>query len=264
MSRRNSNIRTIRKVSRGEELIAALRRGTRAERECVWPGADGFDFVLVPLLCGQLQEAYADAQKRFDILGIEVTLLTHDNFIAEVNTQVLAIAIRDPDDESRATSINFCDDERAWKRRRKLLDKSPTIGISTLRGMHDAETNSILQSYAPYAPKLVLSVLTGRRDPEAFALREQLWDTGREVVDSIRGLDVDAAWTMRERAVETHPSTVVHSMLGLSGPRVEAMRARCETLGAGDIHLMRRVQGLIERPDWPEWVRTRSHAESDD
>lgn len=105
MSRRNSNIRTIRKVSRGEELIAALRRGTRAERECVWPGADGFDFVLVPLLCGQLQEAYADAQKRFDILGIEVTLLTHDNFIAEVNTQVLAIAIRDPDDESRATRL---------------------------------------------------------------------------------------------------------------------------------------------------------------
>lgn len=165
--------------------------------------------------------------------------------------------------EARASSLGFCSSERAWKRRRKLLERSPTLCISTLRGMSGDEADDILQAHAAHAPKMVLAALTGRADVAAFRLRERLWDTGREVVDSIRGLDVEEAWTVRERGVEQHPSTVAHSMLGLSGPRVDAMRAQCIEHGAGDIHLLRRLQGLDERPLWPEWARMRT-SELDD
>jgi len=179
-----------------------------------------------------------------------------------------AVALRDrcwsdADDASRAAAITHCTDEGARKRRRKLLEKNPVLGMSTMRGLADDETHAAMDAHAEQAAKPVLAALTGRDDDAAYAIRERLWDTGREVVDSIRGLDSDAAWQLRERAVEQHPSTVVHSMLGLEGPRVAPMRARCESLGAGDVHLLRRVQGLDERPSWPEWARERS-ADSDD
>ncbi len=100
-----SSIRAVHKASRGEEMVAALRRGTDNHRLCTWPGREGFDFVLVPLHCGEFQEAYAAAEKRFADLSITITLLNHDDFTSEVNTQVLAIAIRDVNDTNRKVRL---------------------------------------------------------------------------------------------------------------------------------------------------------------
>lgn len=104
MSRRSS-IKVVKQRSRGEELIAAMERGTDNERICAWPSKDGFEFVLVPLLCDQFQEAYSYAQKRFRDLDIEITLLTHDDFTSEISIQILAMAIRDIDDKTRSTRL---------------------------------------------------------------------------------------------------------------------------------------------------------------
>ncbi len=104
MSRR-SNIKTAHTPSRGEQLVASLNRGLDNERICKWPGEDGFEFVLVPLDCDQLQLAGNDALKRFAKLDQEITLLNHDNFITETNIQILARSIRDIDDETRATRL---------------------------------------------------------------------------------------------------------------------------------------------------------------
>jgi dTMP kinase len=165
-------------------------------------------------------------------------------------------------EDARASSLSFCSSDAAWKRRQKLLDDDPVVGLGTLRGLDDARANALLDSYAERAPKPVLAALTGRGDAFAHALRERLWDTGREVIDSLRGVADAESFRLRERGVEAHPSTVAHSLLGLpDGAELRRLRARCVELGAGDVHLLRRVAGVDERPAWPEWARIRTSEE---
>lgn len=163
------------------------------------------------------------------------------------------------EDAQRATSIGFCASDEAWALRERLFEKNPVIGLGTLRGLDDARTNALLERYADSAPKRVLAALGGRTDDFAHAMRRALFETGREVVDSVRGLDDDASWELRERGVERWPSTVAHSLLGIDpGERVAAMVARCGSLAKGDVHVLRRLKGLEERPGWPEWARART------
>ena len=102
---RRENTRTPVKPTRGEQLVASLNAGLDNERVCTWPVGDGFEFVLVPLDCDELQLADNDALKRFQMLGQEITLLNHDDLISETNIQILARAIRDIEDETRATRL---------------------------------------------------------------------------------------------------------------------------------------------------------------
>lgn len=162
-------------------------------------------------------------------------------------------------DDARASSLGFCSSDAAWKRRAKLLDEDPVLGLGTLRGLDDPRTDSLLDAFAQRAPKPVLAALAGRGDPFAHGLRNRLWDTGREVIDSLRGLSDPESFRLRERGVEAHPSTVAHSLLGLpDGPELRALRDSCSRFGAGDVHLLRRLQGVDERPEWPDWARIRN------
>jgi dTMP kinase len=82
--------------------------------------------------------------------------------------------------------------------------------------------------------------------------------TGREVVDSVRGLDDAEAWAIREQFLPTWPSTVANSLLGLERePRAEQMAARCRNSAGGDTHVLRRLQRLTENASWPAWAQTR-------
>jgi dTMP kinase len=164
----------------------------------------------------------------------------------------------------RAASLVGCTGREAWKRREKLFESAPVDGLRSLAGLSGERVDSLLAEYAPHAPKVVLSCLLGRADTPAFALRESLFATGREVIDSVRGLDADAAWSLRERAVDLWPSTVAHSLLGLeSSPRVQAMRAACESAGRGDLHLQRRLCVLDEYAARPEWAKNAADAEDE-
>lgn len=162
-------------------------------------------------------------------------------------------------DRARAASLAFCAGEGAWRLREALFRRSPVLGIEALRGVVDPRGQAWLDHYAEAAPKAVLECISGRADAHAHTLREQLFETGREVIDSVRGLGDERSWALRERGVERWPSTVAHSLLGLDAdPRSARLAARCGELADGDTHVWRRLQGLAERPAWPAWARARS------
>jgi hypothetical protein len=169
-------------------------------------------------------------------------------------------------DRARATSLQFCAGDRAWRERDALFERDPALGVRSLRGVQGPRAQHWLERYAGNAPKMVLDAITGRTDADAHGLRAALFDTGREVIDSIRGLDDEASWVLRERALAAWPSTVAHSLLGLEGhARAQAMAKRCLALAAGDLHVHRRLAQLDERPSWPEWARARlDHAAVED
>jgi dTMP kinase len=166
-------------------------------------------------------------------------------------------------DSARAASLAWCRGEVAWREREALFERDPVLGLDSLLGVHDSRAQSWLERYAALAPKTVIGALAGRSDEDAHRLREALFDTGREVIDSLRGLDDEHSWALRERALPLWPSTVAHSLLGLEArPRAQAMLDHCRELGAGDLHLFRRLQQIAERPSWPQWARARREAES--
>jgi hypothetical protein len=145
-----------------------------------------------------------------------------------------------------------------------MFDTAPLHALGTLRGLSDERTNALLRYYVARTPKAVLGALAGRTDELATQLRLQALDVGREVVDSIRGLDDEGSWQLREQFAERSPSTVIHSLEGLpAGARLQTLRARCETIGAGDLHTARRSRGLDEYPLLPDWYRMRASLESD-
>ncbi|MDD9971696.1 MAG: thymidylate kinase [Myxococcales bacterium] len=167
-------------------------------------------------------------------------------------------------DRGRAASLAFCQSEEAWKRREKLFAKHPVLGLSTLRGVSDPRADAYLERYLDTAPKHVLAALGGRSDAHAHALRDTLFETGREVIDSVRGQTDPRAWDLRERGLERWPSTVVHSLLGVDDPRVDSLLGRCRAQAPGDVHVLRRICALSERGQWPDWATRRRIFDSDD
>lgn len=164
----------------------------------------------------------------------------------------------------RSASIAFSSDEDAWKRRMKMFESAPLHALGTLRGLNDERTNELLRYYVTRTPKAVLAAVAGRSDALAHELRQQALDVGREVVDSVRGLDDEASWALREQFIESSPSTVIHSLEGVApSARREQVRQRCEQLGRGDLHTARRSRGLDEYPTLPEWYRMRASLDSE-
>jgi len=146
-------------------------------------------------------------------------------------------------DDSRAATLTGCVSERANSLRAKLFDKNPLVALSSLRATRTPLGDEWLAQVKHHAPKLVLTALSGRSDAFAHELRDELFETGREVVDTVRGLADERSFALRERALPRWPSTVLHSLLGLAEtPRVRELRARCRELGSGDIHTLRREQ----------------------
>ena len=73
-------------------------------------------------------------------------------------------------------------------------------------------------------------------------------DTGRELIDSIWGLDDPASWALRERFCARWPSTVVASLIGMPlDDRAHALIARCREAAPDDLFLKRRL-ALLDRP----------------
>jgi dTMP kinase len=157
----------------------------------------------------------------------------------------------------RATSLALCSSHAAWKLREKVFEHSIALGLESLRGVSNGDTDRLLTRYASKAEKCVLRALAGRSDRLAHGLRRSLLPAGREVLDSIRGLDDPESWALREEHAIRYPSTVLHSLSGIFTPRAASMRKHCEELGAGDMHMMRRSVELDEFTAQPEWTRTR-------
>ena len=134
------------------------------------------------------------------------------------------------------------------------MERDPVMGIRSLKGLVDDRTMDLLEAHAALAPKTVLAALTGVTVPHAHALRMRLARTGREVIDSL-GLAADPpAMKLRWEHVETWPSSVFGSTLGLADtPEITDLRARCQEIGSADLHLLRRVEAARTwhlRPPW--------------
>ena len=160
------------------------------------------------------------------------------------------------DDDSRARSLVGCHSPRSQQLREQLFEKTPLIALSSVRGTRSELGDTWLSRMSAYAPKLVLSALSGRSDPFSYELRDALFETGREVIDTVRRLADDQAFALRERALTRWPSTVAHSLLGLpDSPRTRSLYERCEALGARDLHMQRRLVLLNEQPLAPSWTK---------
>jgi dTMP kinase len=172
---------------------------------------------------------------------------------------------KEADLTQRIASLGFCTGADAWQRREKLFDKAPHLALTSLRGVLTPRSDELLRYYATRTPKQVLAALTGRSDDLAYELRAETAHVGREVVDSVRGLNDEQAWQLREQYAERYPSTVIHSLLGLPpSARSTALRQRCELLGRGDLHTARRACELDEYDDLPDWTKGRAALDNDD
>lgn len=176
-----------------------------------------------------------------------------DPFANDLRTRVWKAA----DSRARAASLVGCNGDDAWKRREHLYERDPILAATTLRGLVSDRGDAWLRHLVPFAAKIVLRCLSGRADDAAYELRNELFESGREVIDTLRHLDDARAWKLRERGVERWPSTVADSLVGLpDGPQVKRMRAMCIDAGAGDLHLARRLCRLDEYADLPAWAQS--------
>lgn len=155
----------------------------------------------------------------------------------------------------RAESLCGCVSEKNQRRRAKIASVWPHLAVASLRGVVSEIADSQLRAALKTAPKAVLKALLGREDPAAHAMRQSLVGTGREVIDAIRGLDDEGSWALRQDCQERWPSTVAWSLWGLDdSPRREAMLEACAKRGAGDLHMMRRLELFAQAPQLPEWA----------
>jgi dTMP kinase len=163
-------------------------------------------------------------------------------------------AWKEGSDAARALSLTGCVSEQASGWREILFEKNPVVALTSLRNTRTPQGDAWLTRTKRHAPKLVLAAIAGRSDSFAYDLREELFEAGREVIDTVRRLEDDRAFALRERAISRWPSTVLHSLLGLApSPRVAQLHARCRQLGAGDVHTLRRAQLIEEQEAAPSW-----------
>jgi dTMP kinase len=161
----------------------------------------------------------------------------------------------DAQDDARAHSLMGCVELRSAELREVLFERNPVLGLTSLRGTATARGDVWLRTASEHAPKLVLAALAGRSDAFAYELRDALFETGREVVDTVRRLADERAFALRERALGRWPSTVAHSLLGLPmDARVRNLTQRCRAAGAHDLHVLRRLTLLEEQTQRPSWA----------
>ena len=160
------------------------------------------------------------------------------------------------DEHTRAISLTGCADPRSHELRRELFERDPMLGLISLRGTHTETGDAWLTRTKHHAPKLVLAALAGRRDDFAYRMRDELFEVGREVIDTVRRLSDEAAFGLRERALPRWASTVAHSLLGLpESARVRSLRERCRAAGERDLHVQRRILLLEEHALRPSWAQ---------
>jgi dTMP kinase len=126
-----------------------------------------------------------------------------------------------------ARSLRAVAGERAWALRRRVFDAAPIPALASLAELADDDAWQWRERFAERAPKTVMGSLAGSEDPRAWALRGAHAERVKEAIDSMIGLDSDAAWALRARCEDIWPSTVLKSAIPLARTaRAEALAAR--------------------------------------
>lgn len=109
-------------------------------------------------------------------------------------------------------SIRGLGNERAWQIRKRCEELAPVEVLKSLEGLSCERSWQMREQYAALAPKIVLRSFDGQESDRAWAMRRRFAPKVKEALDSMQGLDGDAAWSIREALVDTWPSTVAKSL----------------------------------------------------
>lgn len=115
------------------------------------------------------------------------------------------------------SSIRGLDDERSWQIRERCRSESPIQVLRSIDRLNCERSWQLREEYAALAPKIVLRTFDGQDHDKAWAMRKRFASKAKEALDSMRGLDIDAAWAIREALVDVWPSTVAKSLGALAG-----------------------------------------------
>ncbi|MBK9035948.1 MAG: thymidylate kinase [Myxococcales bacterium] len=113
-------------------------------------------------------------------------------------------------------------DAEAWRWRLAARNAAPVAALASVWGVFDERAWKWRHKSLARAPKPVLSSLAASDDPRAWAMRQDTLARCPEALDSIRGLDTDAAWALRDAGAEPWPAAAVKSL----GPLLPSDRGR--------------------------------------
>jgi dTMP kinase len=114
-------------------------------------------------------------------------------------------------------SIKGLEDERSWEIRERCRSENPIEVLKSIDGLNCKRSWELREDYAALAPKIVLRTFDGQDHDQAWAMRKRFASKAKEALDSMRGLDIDAAWAIRDALGDVWPSTVAKSLGALAG-----------------------------------------------
>jgi dTMP kinase len=144
-----------------------------------------------------------------------------------------------------AKSVTGLGDERAWTVREAARRAAPVEALASLAKLLDERSFALRRRMLPAAPKVVMETLRGVDAPAAWTLRRDVAHDCKEALDSVYGLDTGEAWALREEHVELWPSTAIKS-LGTLGtvPRGEALVDRVLRSEIRSLSLLKHLAGI--------------------
>jgi dTMP kinase len=149
---------------------------------------------------------------------------------------------------SLAKSLRGLDGERAWELRGVLLPTAPAAVLGSIGGLDSERAWQLRRHFVGKAPKLVLRTIDGMSGDESWAIRKEASALGKELLDSVRGLDEERAWALREQHRAAWPHTAVGSVGALAfTPRGEAFVRRELETHPSDLMVARKAVVVLER-----------------
>jgi dTMP kinase len=114
-------------------------------------------------------------------------------------------------------SIRGLGDQRSWVIRERCQVESPIQVLKSIDGLDCERSWKLRKEFAALAPKVVLRTFDMQDHEQAWSMRKRFASKAKEALDSMSGLDVDAAWAIREALADVWPSTVAKSLGALAG-----------------------------------------------
>ncbi|MBI3185917.1 MAG: dTMP kinase [Myxococcales bacterium] len=156
-----------------------------------------------------------------------------------------------------ARSLSGLSAGRADALREQLFRQDRLAALKSAGGLDSPYIQSLRERLFPLAPKLVLRSMSGVSAPYAYELRERAAPLTKEALDSIDGLDDEAAWALREKYARSWPSTAVSSVKSLSvTPRGRALIDGVLQLFPGRLAVLRNAYAVMAKGLWAEARRT--------
>lgn len=119
-----------------------------------------------------------------------------------------------------ARSVHGLDDELAWEVRTATKAIAPIASLASIGSLTSERAWALRERSLRRATKVVMETLRRLRDERAWQMRWEVANETKEAIDSVLGLDDDAAWKLRETYRDVWPSTVIKTL----GPLADGER----------------------------------------